>query len=133
MLQHEQVSIQPDPYQPYAISQAIRTGDLLFVSGQTAVNDQGEIVGLNDFDLQAEQVFQNLKQVLEAGQSNLASVVKVTIYLTDMQHFEKVVALRRQWFTAPFPADTIVQVQSLFSPEVLLEIDAIAVAHQESK
>ena len=55
-------------------------------------------------------------------------VVKVTIFLTDMANFPKIVALREKWFTAPYPADTIVEVTSLALPELEIEIEAIAVA-----
>jgi len=67
--------------------------------------------------------------VLEAGGSSLDRVVKVTIFVTNMAaNFPKVVELRRKWFSRPYPADTIVEVRSLYRPEVLLEIEAIAVA-----
>lgn len=57
-----------------------------------------------------------------------ATVVKVTIYLRDMANFPKIVALRERWFTPPYPADTIVEVSSLYSPDALIEIEAVAVA-----
>jgi enamine deaminase RidA (YjgF/YER057c/UK114 family) len=83
---------------------------------------------MGDFDAQAEQVFKNLRRVLEAGGSSLERVVKVTIYLTDMAHFPKIVDLRGKWFTAPYPADTIVEVSSLALPGLEIEIEAIGVA-----
>ena len=55
-------------------------------------------------------------------------IVKVTIFLTDMANFPKIVELRRRWFTAPYPADTIVEVTALALPELEIEIEAIAVA-----
>jgi enamine deaminase RidA (YjgF/YER057c/UK114 family) len=66
--------------------------------------------------------------VLEAGGSSLDRVVKVTIFLTDMANFPKIVELRGKWFTPPYPADSIVQVVSLALPELEIEIEAIAVA-----
>ncbi len=123
----EQVHVDPDPYVPFRLSQAIRVGELLFVSGQAAIDQQGEIVGARDFDAQAEQVFRNLQRVLEAGGSSLDRIVKVTIYLTDMANFPKIVELRGKWFTEPYPADSIVQVAALALPELELEIEAIAV------
>lgn len=125
----QQVRLDPDPYEPYLLSQAIRVGDLLLVSGQTAIDGTGELVGIGDFDAQADQTFRNLARVLEAGGSGLDRVVKVTIFLTDMTNFPKVVELRRKWFSPPYPADTIVEVRSLYRPEVELEIEAIAVAN----
>jgi 2-iminobutanoate/2-iminopropanoate deaminase len=126
----QQIKVTPDPYERFALSQAHRVGDLVFVSGQAAIDVDGEIVGVGDFDKQADQAFQNLDRVLRAGGSSLANVVKVTIFLTDMGNFDKVVELRRRWFTPPYPADTIVAVASLCSAEALFEIEAVAVADE---
>jgi reactive intermediate/imine deaminase len=124
----EQIRLDPDPYEPFRLSQGFRVGDLVIVSGQAAIDEHGAIVGEGDFDAQAEQVFRNLARVLEAGGSSLDRVVKVTIYLTDMGNFPQIVALREKWFTKPYPADTIVEVTSLALPELEIEIEAIAVA-----
>jgi reactive intermediate/imine deaminase len=125
----EQIRVDPDPYEAYRLSQGFRVGDLLFVSGQTGIDEKGELVGIGDFDAQADQAFRNLERVLEAGGSSLERVVKVTIFLTDMAaSFPKIVELRGQWFRPPYPADTIVEVRSLYRPEVEIEIEAIAVA-----
>jgi 2-iminobutanoate/2-iminopropanoate deaminase len=124
----ERIRTEPDPYEPYRISQAIRTGDLIFVSGQAAIGEDGELVGVGDFDAQAEQAFRNLQRVLEAAGSGLDRIVKVTIFLTDMANFPKIVALRGLWFSEPYPADTIVEVGSLALPELEIEIEAIALA-----
>ncbi len=75
-----------------------------------------------------EMAFENLDKVLKAGGSSLKNVVKVTIMLRDMKNFEKIVELRGKYFTPPYPADTIFEVSSLFSPDALIEIEAIAVA-----
>jgi 2-iminobutanoate/2-iminopropanoate deaminase len=129
----DQIRIEPDPYEPYRLSQGMRVGDLLFVSGQTGIDEAGELVGIGDFDAQADRAFRNLAAVLEAGGSSLAHVVKVTIFLTDMAtNFPKIVELRGKWFTPPYPADTIVEVRSLYRPEVEIEIEAIAVATAET-
>ena len=122
------IRLDPDPYEPYRLSQGFRVGDLLFVSGQAAISPEGEIVGAGDFDRQADQTFRNLERVLEAGGSSLDRVVKVTIFLTDMGNFGKIVELRERWFTAPYPADTIVEVSALALPELMIEIEAVAVA-----
>lgn len=123
-----QIRIDPDPYEPYRLSQGYRVGDLLFISGQTAIDTSGRIVGEGNFDVQAKQAFDNLERVLRAGGSSLPNVIKVTIFLTDMTHFDEIVELRGQRFTAPYPADTIVEVRSLYSPAAMIEIEAIAVA-----
>ena len=127
-----QVHTQPDPYAPFLLSQAIQVGELVFVSGQAAIGDDGDIVGKGDFDRQAEQAFRNLQRVLDAAGSSLRAVAKVTIFLTSMQHFAKIVELRRKWFSAPYPADTIVEVVALYSPDAMIEIEAIAVASRQA-
>ena len=124
----ERITTDPDPYEPFRLALGYRVGDLLFISGQAAISPGGEIVGEGDFDRQAEQVFANLQRVLAAGGSSLMNVVKVTIFLTDMANFPKIVELRGRYFTPPYPADTIVEVSSLALPELQIEIEAIAVA-----
>jgi 2-iminobutanoate/2-iminopropanoate deaminase len=123
----ERISTKPDPYEPYRISQGMRVGDLLFVSGQAAIDERGQVVGVGDFDAQAERAFKNLEQVLEAGGSSLRHVAKVTIFLTDMSNFAKIVELRGKWFSEPYPADSIIQVTALALPELEVEIEAVAV------
>jgi 2-iminobutanoate/2-iminopropanoate deaminase len=124
----EPIRLDPDPYVPFRLSQGFRVGELVIVSGQAAIDEHGGLVGVGDFDAQAEQTFRNLARVLAAGGSSLERVVKVTIFLTDMANFPKIVELRGKWFTPPYPADTIVEVTSLALPELEIEIEAIAVA-----
>uniref|UniRef100_F4C8N3 Endoribonuclease L-PSP n=2 Tax=Sphingobacteriaceae TaxID=84566 RepID=F4C8N3_SPHS2 len=124
----QQIKITPDTYAPFHLAQGYRVGDFLFISGQTALDDEGNLIGIGDFDKQAQKAFENLDKVLTAGGSSLKNVVKVTIMLRDMSNFEKIVALRARYFSAPYPADTILEVSSLFSPDALIEIEAIAVA-----
>ena len=124
----EQIRVDPDPYEPYRLSQGFRVGEFVFVSGQAAIDPNGELVGAGDFDAQAEQVFRNLERVLQAAGTGLDRIFKVTIFLTDMANFPKIVELRGRWFTEPYPADTIVEVTSLALPELEIEIEAIAVA-----
>lgn len=123
----DQIHTQPDPYAPYLLSQAIRAGGFLFVSGQAGYDDDGVIVGKDDFDLQAEQAFRNLQRALIAGGSSMERIVKVTIFLTSMAHFSKIVDLRRKWFSVPYPADTIVEISALYSPDAMIEIETIAI------
>ncbi len=122
-----QVSATPDWYEPYAISLGIRVGNLVFVSGQAAVDERGGTVGGADFDAQARQAFANLATVLRNAGSGLEHVVKVTILVTDMAVIHQVIDLRREFFTPPYPADTIAQVVSLARPEWQIEIEAVAV------
>jgi len=123
----EQIATDPDPYAPYRISQAVRAGDLVFVSGQAAIDLDGR-VSPGGFDEQADLAFHNLQRVLEAAGCGLDRIVKVSIYLTDMKNFSKVIELRERWFTHPYPADTIVEVTSLALPGLQIEIEAVALA-----
>lgn len=124
----ERVHTTPDNYAPFLLSQGIKFGNLLFVSGQAGASEDGKIVE-GDFRAQGEQAFANLRRVLEAGGSSLDDVIKVTIFVTDMRNFKEVIELRRQFFSEPYPADTIAEVKALYAPEVMIEIEAIAAIH----
>jgi reactive intermediate/imine deaminase len=121
----ERIVTQPDNYEPFLLSQGIRFGNLLFISGQAGADDEGRIVD-GGFRAQGEQAFANLRRALEAGGSSLKDVVKVTIFVTDMRHFPDVVELRRKYFSEPYPADTIAEITALYDPKAMIEIEAIA-------
>ena len=120
------ITSDPDPFEPFRISLGFRVGDMLHLSGQAAIDERGQIVGAGDFDAQAAQTFANLRRVLELGGSSMEQIVKVTIYLTDMGNFPKILELRERHFTPPYPADTIVEVSALGLPELMIEIEALA-------
>jgi reactive intermediate/imine deaminase len=121
----ERVVTTPDNYEPFLLSQGIRYGNLLFISGQAGAGDDGNIVD-GDFRAQGEQAFANLRRALEAGGSSLGDVVKVTIFVTDMGNFRDVVELRSKYFCEPYPADTIAEIKALYDPKAMIEIEAIA-------
>ncbi len=122
----ERVITQPDPYEPFLLSQGIKANGWLFISGQAGAGENGKIVQ-GGFLAQGRQAFANLRRALQAGGASLKDVVKVTIFVTDMGHFDDVVTLRREFFTAPYPADTIAEIRALYTPEAMIEIEAIAV------
>ena len=125
------IKLDPDYFAQFFISQGFRVGDLVFLSGQVAMTEDGVNIE-GDFDTQAEATFGNIKRALEAAGSSLDKVIKVTIYLTDMQaHRGRIMELRRKWFTPPYPADTLVGVKELGHPSRLLEIEAIALVDGE--
>lgn len=131
MREPEQISSEPDWYEPYNISLGIRACGLLFLSGQAAVDELGDTVGGSDFEAQARQAFANLSTVLAAAGASLSDVVKVTIMVTDMAaNLDTVIKLRGEYFSRPWPADTLLEVSSLAQPDWLVEIDAIAVDRQ---
>ena len=125
------IKTQPDPYEPYLLSQAIKAGPFVFVSGQAGYDDDGVPVQ-GGFSAQGEKAFQNLERALTAAGSSLKDVVKVTIFVTDMTQFSHVVDLRRKYFSEPYPADSIVEVKALYTPEAMIEIEAIAVARDST-
>jgi 2-iminobutanoate/2-iminopropanoate deaminase len=122
------ITFTPDPLDAYAISPGWKAGGLLFLSGQAAIDEHGAIVGAGDFEAQLDQTFANIDRVLAAGGSDRSRIIKVTIYLTDMANFPAIIEARRRFFSRPWPADTIVEVRALALPELMVEIDVIALA-----
>jgi len=120
------IHLDPDPLAPYRISPGFVANGMAYLSGHAAISESGELVGVGDFDAQADATFQSLQRTLQAAGSDLSKVIKVTIFLTDMSNFEKIVDLRGKWFTEPYPADTIIEVKSLALPQLMIEIEAIA-------
>ena len=100
---------------------------LVFVSGQVAIDQSGELVGKGDVVAQAEQVFRNLEAILTANGATFADVVKLNSYLTDMSRLPELRDVRNRFITGDFPASTAVGVTGLYSPDALVEIEAVAV------
>ena len=105
----------------------VRAGKLLFISGQVAYGPDGEIVGVGDPEAQAVQVMENVGASLRAAGASFADVTKVTVFLTDMAHRAAVARVRERYFADAAPASTLVQVSALVHPDLLLEIEAIAI------
>ena len=105
---------------------AVRAGDLLFVSGCVAVDAGGALVGGDDVAAQTRQVFANLQAVLAAAGANIGDVVKVTVFLTDVLEREAVNGVRREVFGPVRPASTLVEVSRLAVPGARVEIEAVA-------
>lgn len=103
-------------------------GRWVAISGQVALDPDGEIVGVGDAEAQARQVFANLKVCLEAAGATFADVVKLNFFVTDIAILPAVRVARDQHIdTDNPPASTAVQVVALFKPEILLEVEAYAV------
>ncbi|MEU8223464.1 RidA family protein [Kribbella sp. NPDC048915] len=103
------------------------TGQWVAISGQVALDENGQFVGLGDPGAQAEQVFANLERCLATAGATFADVVKLTYFVTDIGHLPAVRTVRDRYIPGPKPASTAVQVGALFSPDALLEIEAYAV------
>ena len=96
---------------PY--SQAIAIDSLLFTSGTLPIDPQTGTIGEGSIEDHAHQVFRNLTAVAEAGGTSLEKAVKVTVFLTDMGHFQRVNTVYAQYFNQPYPARSAIQVASL--------------------
>ena len=105
-------------------SQAIRTGDLVFLSGQIPLVPESMTVVEGDFEARARQVFENLRAVAEAAGGSLDDAVKITVFLTDLDNFATVNAVMEEFFSTPFPARAAVGVASL-PKGVDVEADAV--------
>src|SRR5438105_5427426 len=102
-------------------------GKLVFISGMTARRADGTIAGIGDIEVQTRQVCENLKAAVEAAGGTMDDIVRVDVYVRNMEHFDAIHKVRRQYFKAPAPASTMVEVCKMTSPEYLIEITAIAV------
>ncbi len=106
----------------------VPAGNMVFVSGQVARDAQGNLVGKGDITAQTRQTLENLKSVLEAGGATLDDVAKVTVFAIDVVgHYDQIHAARAEYFKSDYPASTMVEVSSLVNPDMLIEIEAIAV------
>jgi enamine deaminase RidA (YjgF/YER057c/UK114 family) len=103
---------------------------IIFIAGQTALDRDGHLVGKNDFAAQAEQVFHNLAIALQASGCSAANLVKLTVFVTDMDNLGRYREARNRFFASVVPpaapAVTLVEVSKLYGPDFLIEIEAIA-------
>jgi enamine deaminase RidA (YjgF/YER057c/UK114 family) len=107
-------------------SHASRAGNLLFIAGQIAKDREGNLIGRGDIEAQARQVYRNLVAILNEAGGGLSHIVKMTTFLTHPAYIDGYRAARDEVFPAPPPPNTLVICQSLFSPEFLIEVEAIA-------
>ena len=106
---------------------AVRAGSLVFVSGVVPVDDEGALVGGDDVAAQARQVFANMGRVLAAAGVGFADVVKVTIFLTDVDDRPAINPVRQEIFGSSRPASTLVEISRLAIPGAKIEVEAVAV------
>ena len=108
-------------------SPAVRVGNLMFVSGMTATDDNREIVGRGDIAAQTRYIFQKMGDLLTAAGASFDNVVETTDYFLTMEGYEKTAEVRREFFKPPYPAATGVLVAALIREHALIEIKATAV------
>jgi enamine deaminase RidA (YjgF/YER057c/UK114 family) len=122
----------PELGKPPGYSQVVdvRAGRIIFIAGQTALDEDGELVGKSNFAAQTEQVFKNLGAALRSVGCTAANLVKMTVFLRDIDNLQSYRDARNRFFatTTPpaAPAITLVEVSRLYGPDFLIEIEAIA-------
>jgi reactive intermediate/imine deaminase len=104
---------------------AVRFGDVLYVSGIGPLAEDGSLVGRDDPAEQTRQIFRNMDKVLRAAGATPADVLKVTVYLTDIADRTRINPVRQQFFGAARPASTLVEVSKLAIPGMKVEIEAV--------
>ncbi len=108
----------------------VRAGRIIFIAGQAALDEDGKLVGKDDFAAQVEQVFRNLNFALQAADCKASNLVKLTVFLRDMNNLLAYREARNRFFataTPPAaPAVTLVEVSRLYGPDFMIEIEAIA-------
>jgi 2-iminobutanoate/2-iminopropanoate deaminase len=102
-------------------------GRMVFVSGMTARDIDGRVVGVGDIDKQTRQVCENLSRAMSAAGGTLNDIVRVDVFVRNIEHFDAVHRVRREYFNAPAPASTMLEVSKMVSPDMLIEINAIGV------
>ena len=108
-------------------SHAAKAGQTLYISGQVAKDTGDNLVGKGDFETQARQVHTNLKSILEEAGGSLENIVKTTTFLTLFDHIPAYRKVRDEFFQEPYPASTLLIVESLALPDYMIEVEAIAV------
>jgi enamine deaminase RidA (YjgF/YER057c/UK114 family) len=113
---------------PWPYSHGVKVGNLLFVAGQVALDEELRIVGPGDAEAQARQTWKNIQIVVEAAGGKITDVVRVTTYVADLADIEAIHSVRREFFPdGDYPTATVVQAAKLGLPGLLLETEAFAV------
>jgi reactive intermediate/imine deaminase len=109
-------------------SSTVRAGNMVFVSGQVAFDKDGKVVGKGDIEAQTNQVFENMKAVLEASGATIDDVVKIGVYLTDIANRPGFHRVRARFFKPDrVPASALVVIKDLINPDLLVEVEAVAI------
>jgi len=110
----------------YSNAVRVSAGPLLFISGQIAIDREGNLVGKGDLRAQAVQVLENIRLILKAHKADMKDVVQVTVYVTDMRAFRDIADIRLRYFPKDGPSSAIVEVSKLALPDLMIEIAAVA-------
>lgn len=119
-------------HRPFGYAHAIQIDKTLHISGQIPLDMDMNVVGKNDMAAQTEQVYGNLKKVLEDAGGTMRNIVMLNIYCTDIERFDKQTrGLRKKYFGDYYPAITAVEVKRLYRPDFMIEVEAVAVLDTE--
>ena len=105
---------------------AVRFGDLLFISGIAAIGPDGSVVAPGDVVAQTEFILHTMGAILTTAGASFADVLKVTVYLTNVEDRTKINPVRQKYFGSAKPASTLVEISKLVLPDLLVEIEAVA-------
>ena len=117
----------PVPRGSYSLVNIAQPGRMVFIAGQTASDHEGKVVGAGDAAAQTRFVLGKIQRAVEAAGGTINDVVALNVFTTDVRYHRDINEARREFLGANFPASTMVQVVALARPELLLEINAIAV------
>jgi enamine deaminase RidA (YjgF/YER057c/UK114 family) len=127
---HERISSGAPWEDAVGYSRAVRAGDEVHVSGTTATDEDGEVVGVGDLRAQTRQALANVERALAAADATLSDVVRTRLFVTDIEAWEAVGAAHREVFDDARPATTMVQVERLVDPAMLVEVEATAICNE---
>jgi reactive intermediate/imine deaminase len=108
------------------MSQGIRIGEFVYVSGQIALDPDGKVIGEGDMKAQSQRVFDNIDAILKQAGGSMDYIVKITAYLTDMTRYQEYNEVRAKVFSNYRPASTTVEVSGLAFKGLLVEVEAVA-------
>jgi reactive intermediate/imine deaminase len=115
-------------HRPFGYAHAIQIDNTIYISGQIPLDREMNVVGKNDIVAQTEQVYENLKKVVEDAGGTMSSIVMLNIYCTDLEAYDqKTRHLRKKYFGDYYPATTAVEVKRLYRRDFMIEVEAVAV------
>lgn len=115
-------------HRPFGYAHAIQIDHTLYISGQIPLDQEMKIVGKNNMAAQTEQVYENLKRVIEEAGGSMNNIVMLNIYCTDIEAYDRETRpLRKKYFGDYYPATTAVEVKRLYRPDFMIEVEAVAV------
>jgi 2-iminobutanoate/2-iminopropanoate deaminase len=114
------------PFGAFSVAVIQGDGQIVHLKGQVSLDAKGDIVGPSDMRVQLRKVLENIRDMLESTGGTMSDIVSPVHYATDIEQFMASRDIRREFFSAPYPVTTTVQVQRLYHPDLMIEITAVA-------